>query len=164
MLKAAKRWVRLKRAGVKRPQMVLSEARRARLRPQYALAMLENETGVPQRNIFGCDYGARSSAPWCHQKVTRARVLSLLAQNLNNGVGWTQLTYRPFVDEAERHGGAHKPRYQMRVGFRVLKDNIDREGSVWSGFRAYNGTGSAAEAYANRALSNAAKWERVLQG
>lgn len=153
---------KMRRAGVKRPRMVRREAKRAGIRLEHALALLENETGIPQRNIFGCDYGPRAGAPFCHQKVTKQRVKALLAQSFNNGVGWTQLTYRPFVLEAERHGGAHKPRNQMRVGFRILKDNIQREGSVWGGFRAYNGTGLAAARYADLAVNRAAAWKKRL--
>lgn len=151
----------MRRHGVKRPRMVRREAKRARLPLYVALAMLENETGIPQRNVFGCDHGSRQSAPWCRQKVTRERVEALLASGQANGVGWTQLTYRPFVFEAQRLGGAHKPRYQMRVGFRVLADNIRRLG-LEQGLAAYNGSGPNAQAYARLALARAQRWHERL--
>ena len=160
-----RRWLRLKRAGVRRPRMVIKEARRADLRVADALAMLQNETGVPMRNVFGCDWGPQGGKPpYCGDRVTRRRVKKLLRSGKANGVGWTQLTYPPFVYEAERLGGANRPRIQCRVGFRVLKDNMNRIGSRWAGFKAYNGTGAAADAYANRAIARSQGWQDLLDG
>lgn len=156
-----KRWLRLKRAGVRRPQLVISEARRAGLRLDRALAMLENETGIPQRNIFGCDHGPNNA--FCHQRVTKDRVRALLRSTQANGVGWTQLTYKPFVIAAEKAGGAHLPRYQMRVGFKVLADLIRANGEQ-AGFARYNGSGDAAEEYGRRAVANARKWRKIIDG
>lgn len=150
--------------GVKQPYVVWDEAQRADILVASALAMLEMETGIPQRNVFGCDYGATDGPPWCHQEVTPERIKALLAQARNNGVGWTQLTYRPFVLEAEALGGAHKPRFQMRVGFKVLRQNFEQYGSVREMYRAYNGIGSAAEAYASKALSLRSKWLTITEG
>jgi len=152
---------KLKAKGVKQPFVTIDEAKRADILVASALAMLEMETGIPQRNVFGCDYGERNTAPWCHQEVTPERIKQLLSQGLSNGVGWTQLTYRPFIAEAQAMGGAHIPRYQMRVGFKVLRSNFDRYGSVHEMYRAYNGTGPAAEAYATRAVSLRTKWLAV---
>jgi hypothetical protein len=149
----------LKAKGVRQPLVVIDEAKRARIFAASALAMLEMETGIPQDNIFGCDHGA--GVAFCHEKVTKARVLALRRGSLANGVGWTQLTYPPFVAEADAAGGAHIPRFQMRVGFKVLRDNFDRLGSISEMFRAYNGTGSAASAYAARALALRSKWLTV---
>lgn len=157
---------RLKRKGVKQPYVVIDEARRANILVASALAMLENETGIPQANIFGGDYGSayRGRPPFYHDVVTEKRVKALLAQPLNNGVGWTQLTYRPLVVEAQQMGGAHTPRYQMRVGFRVLRENFERYGSVREMFRSYNGSGSAAEAYADRAMARRSEWLQITKG
>lgn len=149
----------LRRHAVKKPRQLRREAKRAGLALPCALAMLEMETAIPQRNIFGCDQGAGRT--FCHQRVTRKKVRALLASGLANGVGWTQLTYRPFVIEAERLGGAHRPRNQMRVGFAVLADNIRRLG-VQAGFAAYNGSGPAADAYGRDAVAKAARWSSIL--
>jgi hypothetical protein len=151
----------LKRLGVKSPGMVLSEAKRADLNPEYALAMLEKETGIPQQNIFGCDHGPGRA--FCHMKVTKERVAALRASGAMNGVGWTQITWWEFVRDADNMGGAHLPRFQMRVGFDVLAAHIAQYG-VWDGFRRYNGSGSAAEAYANEAVGLAKKWNSILEG
>jgi hypothetical protein len=153
-------WQILRDHDVVHPKLVVEEAERARLPLRFALAMLEKETGIPQRNVFGCDHGPGQA--FCHENVTATRVAALRRSRLANGVGWTQITFPPFVEEADRLGGAHKPRFQMRVGFKVLKENIDREGSAQQGFRAYNGTGPTAEKYGRQAIAIAERWQRTL--
>ena len=150
----------LRRHKVKQPIAVVEEAQRADILVASALAMLEMETGIPQRNVFGHDAGA----PFQGEEVTPEKISKLLASPYSNGVGWTQLTYKPFISAAQRMGGAHIPRFQMRVGFRVLRENFDREGSIEGMFRAYNGSGSAAEAYARMAVRLRAKWLAVTDG
>lgn len=106
-----------------------------------ACALIEKESGFKQ--IFGCDWGSRwtTTPPYCNVEVTRERVAALI-QNVyagggQNGVGTTQLTSIGLIEEAERMGGAHLARYQMRVGFRYLNDLIARLG--WpGGAAAYN--------------------------
>ena len=146
--------------NVSRPRLVISEAKNADLKLAQALAALEKETGFPQRNIFGCDWGAGRA--FCHMRVTRRRVRRLLKSDLANGVGWTQLTFPPFVRQARRMGGAHKPKFQMRVGFAHLAWLIDTYGE-WGGFRRYNGSGEAAERYATEAVDLARKWRGRLR-
>lgn len=71
----------------------------------------------------------------------------------NNGVGPTQITSTSYQVEAERLGGCWNPLYNMDVGFLVLHALILIHG-VWGGFEHYNGSGPAAEDYANRAVAN----------
>lgn len=165
----------MQRLGVEKPSVVAEEAHRADLRLDYALAMLHMETGprgatpgdrgfkLAQRNVFGCDHGpAGGRVPFCGETVTEARVKALLDSGQANGVGWCQLTYRPFVIKAQQLGGAHKPRYQMRVGFDVLAGLI-RANGVEVGFARYNGSGSAAAAYGREAKRLAEAYHRQLQ-
>ena len=149
----------LKAHNVLKPRVVIDEANRAGLGLADAVAMLEKETGIPQRNIFGCDHG--EGVAFCHENVTEARVKALRASGQTNGVGWTQLTFAPFVEEADKLGGAHKPRFQMRVGFKVLADHIRANGEQ-KGFARYNGTGPAAEAYGRDAVAKAGRWRKIL--
>jgi hypothetical protein len=153
-------WQVLRDNGVLKPKVVVEEAERARLPLHMAVAMLEKETDIPPRNIFGCDHGPGRA--FCHENVTAVRVAALRRSGLANGVGWTQITFPAFVEEADRLGGAHKPRFQMRVGFKVLNDNMDRQGSAQQGFRAYNGTGRDAEKYGREAIGIAKRWKRTL--
>lgn len=162
LLNRARLWFRLRRYGVRKPFLVAEEADREQVPLHYALALLEKETGIPQRNVFGCDWGAGEA--FCHQTVTKARVAALLASGKANGVGWTQLTWPDFVREADKEGGAHLPRSQCRVAFRVLRQNFDRMGSWQLAFRTYNGSGAAAEAYGREAITFARRWEHRLAG
>ena len=162
MLTTARLWFKLKRRGVRKPFIVIQEARKARIPVAVALAMLEKETGIPQRNIFGCDYGAGRA--FCLERVTRNKVKLLLDNGVANGVGWTQLTYPPYVREANRDGGAHKPRYQCRVGFGVLRELYRQEGTWWGAYRRYNGSGAAANAYADQAVRYEERWRERLGG
>jgi hypothetical protein len=148
---------------VLKPRVVIEEAKRAGLPLRYALAMLQKETGIPQHNIFGGDYGPayKGRPPFYHDNVTEKRVKALLNQPKNNGVGWTQLTFRPFVVEAEKLGGAHRPRFQMRVGFKVLEGLMDQFGPQ-QGFARYNGSGPAAQVYGQEAMKIANTWGKRL--
>ena len=146
-----------RRAGARYSFKIAGEARQADLPLDLAYALVEQESGF--RNIFGCDHG--TGRAFCHQEVTAYRVAQLLASGLANGVGLTQLTYRPFVIEANRLGGAHKPRLQLRVGFRVLKDSMRTHGYT-VGLQRYNGTGLAAVRYAESLKAKRARWNRIL--
>jgi hypothetical protein len=150
---------KLKRKGVRRPLLVIRESRRAGLKVWEALALLEKETGIPQRNVFGCDHGPLKAC--CHERVTRRRVRRLLRGPYANGVGWTQLTYKPFVHEANSEGGAHKPKAQMRVGFRILAAHKNAENLRYA-YRRYNGSGDQAERYAAQALILSRKWQDII--
>lgn len=104
-----------------RGKMIVEEAKSAGLDLALACALVEQESGG--RNIFGCDLGpVGDRPPYCHQQVTRERVQKLIASPFMNGVGVTQLTWFTFVEDAEALGGAHEPRNQCRVGFRLLKE------------------------------------------
>lgn len=150
---------RLAQHNVRKPKLVISEARRANLPLSDALAMLEQETGIPQKNIFGCDLGLGNL--FCHLRVTRERVRKLIRSGKAQGVGWTQLTFQGFVTAAQTMGGAWKPKFQMREGFAVLADLIRQHGRE-GGHAAYNGSGPAAEAYGRRAVVLAHKWHKII--
>jgi len=145
---------------------IVREANRAGLPIPLALALVEQESGF--RNIFGCDLGPRSSAPWCHQEVTKDRVQALLAHvkkgGTSNGVGLTQLTSIDFVRQAEAEGGAHKAEAQCRIGFRLLRGLIERNGER-TGIGAYNGgEGNPNLDYAASVLALRAKWDKRVKG
>jgi hypothetical protein len=137
----------LRRRRFKNPIRTVAAIRKTKLNTAVALTVLEKESGKG-RNIFGCDHGAGRA--FCHQKVTRARVRALLGSGLMNGVGPTQLTWRPYVIRAQRRGGAHRPYINMVVGFGIFRDAIKNEGSVWAGAKAYNGSSSYADSFARK--------------
>lgn len=153
--------IRARRAGARHALKIMQEARRADISPDLAYALVEQESAF--QNAWGHDpvkppqqYGG---------KVTRtnyARYKRLRKAGYGmQGCGLTQLTYYTLQDEADRLGGCWKPRHQLRVGFGVLKDNIKRLG-YRKGIRSYNGTGPAAERYADLLIARRERWHRVL--
>lgn len=106
-----------------------------------ACAQIEQESGG--KNMFGCDWGNEWTyePPYCQVKVTAERVRLLIANyheyGSQNGIGLTQLTYMPYVMQAQNMGGAHLPRYQMRVGFKVLNDLLNNY-DYYNALEAYN--------------------------
>src|ERR1700745_4088822 len=110
---------------------ILAESEREGLTLALALALVEQKTVC--KNLSGLRPGPQSPAPWCHQRVTRDRVKALIAHveggGTSNGVGVTQLTSIGFIQQAEAEGGAHTVHAQCRVGFRVLRDLIHRQGA-----------------------------------
>lgn len=148
---------KLRRHKVRKPGTVLAAAHHHKLPVALLVALLEQETGIPQKNIFGCDCTAPPC--FCHQRVTNARVRVLYHSSYSNGVNWPQLTWKPFVAQAmHMRGGAARPRNALRVGCQVLRDDIDAAGSVWGGLARYNGSA----AYANEVLARYHDWHRRL--
>lgn len=123
-------------------QEIVEEAKRAGLELIVGCGLIEHE-GAGAQNIFGCDFGAgyRGRPPYCNDLVTKDRLQALLrnveADGGSNGVGQTQLTYPPFIYEAERLGGAHLTRWQLRVGFTLVASYIRKYG-LREGLGAYN--------------------------
>lgn len=149
-------------AGFSFGPVIMAEARREGVQLALALALVEQESTF--RNIFGCD-GRRpvTTAPWCHQHVTRDRVQALIAHveggGISNGVGLTQLTDIGLIREADAAGGAHKVHAQCRVGFRLLHGLIERHGER-TGIGGYNGgEGNPNADYADAVLALKANWQ-----
>ena len=146
---------RARRAGARYGLRIIWEARRAGIPISLAFALVEQESGF--RNITGADAGA----PCPHMRVTPSVVQRILSSPVSNGVGLTQLTYKPYIRQAQAMGGAHVPRYQLRVGFRALASLIRANGRH-AGIRAYNGSGPAAERYAVVVQRRADRWHKIL--
>lgn len=145
-------------------EAIVSEAHAADLSLSLACALVEQES--LGKNIFGCDLGARDSVPYCHQGVTRARIVALLhhlhAGGTGNGVGLTQLTSSGFVFDAEESGGAEKPETQCEVGFDLLVGLMEQLGE-FKGVGAYNGgPGNPIDSYAREVLDRRDTWRDRL--
>lgn len=105
-------------------RVIAEEAASEGLPLDVACGLVEQESNGC--NVFGCDHGDTGGRPpYCGEDVTKERVATLRAHALANGVGLTQLTYDPFVGLADDEGGAHLPRFQCRIGFRLLKQYFD---------------------------------------
>lgn len=154
----------LRKHGVRRgyPKVIIREARREKVPLSWALALVDQESAF--QNIFGGDHGNLQHddrPPYYHVPVTSSRVKALLryvAQgHASNGVGPTQLTSVGYIVLAEREGGAHRPKINVRVGLRVLKAKCggDYENRAW----LFNG----APAYQQQIEGKQRKWARVLK-
>jgi hypothetical protein len=75
-----------------------------------------------------------------------------------NGVGPTQLTSSGLQDQADAEGGCWRLIPNMKVGFRFLHQ-LQTQHGVRNGFKSYNGSGRAAEEYADRAVQRANVWK-----
>jgi len=157
-------------------QVILDKAKKYVVRPSTVAAFVEKESGG--RDIFGCDLGKRDNVPWCRQRVTRERVDALIRWVKNggtsNGVGWTQLTFFPFIEMAEERGGAHLPGPNIDVGIEEIKRLFVRyDNGTPMGWRAavasYNGGESnrlakTPQEYAFDVQKKAAAWRERLGG
>ena len=151
---------RAKRAGARYSLRIIREARGAGLPISFGFALVEQESGFS--NVFGHDPTIFVGAG----KVTKAKYLAYKkarGQTRMQGVGPVQLTWWATQDEADRLGGCWRPGINMRVGFQTLAANIKAHGEH-DGAKAYNGTGPAAEKYADLLLGRKRKWHSILTG
>jgi len=160
---------RLAEMGLKYPRTTIEEARRVGLPLSFALAFLEKESSGRDGqgaafglNLFGSDPVAN---PVKGGFVTEARYAEYLrnrkAGRGMQGVGPCQLTWYALQDMADHMGGCDKPRFNMRVGFAQAKALIRRYGKR-EGARRWNGSGAAAEHYADDWLAKQLRWHTRL--
>lgn len=106
-------------------------------------------------------YGHEGASPELYgQGVTEENYKGIYIPNLwrgQNGIGPCQLTSAGYQHDANRLGGVWNAFCNCRVGFRLLHELIERYG-VWAGAMHYNGSGPAAERYADEFVSH----ERAL--
>lgn len=159
----------LGKLGLKYPRTTVEEARRVGLPLSYALAFLEKESSGRDAdgpafglNLFGND---PVKNPVKGGTVTAARYAEYLRNRKlglgMNGVGPCQLTWFALQDLADEMGGCHKPRFNMRVGFAQAKGLIRQHGKR-GGARRWNGSGPAAERYADDWLRKQRTWHDRL--
>lgn len=142
------------------------EVEHQHFRPTLArcLALLENESGG--ENIFGADPGGTAlPRVWYDTVVTEEKYRVYLHRRNEgmtpNGVGPCQLTSAFLQDAADKKGGCWQVKPNMEVGFAFLHGLMLAHGP-FGGFEAFNGSGPAAVAYAERAIARAELWERRL--
>ena len=119
--------------------IVVDEAHRVGLDLPIALALVQIETGpFEEKNIFGGNQGH----PFLNQRVSEGSMKMFRdfvdAGNSPVGVGPAQLTDYDLIKDAEELGGAHIPRYTLRVAFRELK-RLVKNYDVYRAFVYYNG-------------------------
>jgi hypothetical protein len=152
----------LRRLGIRMPVRMLAAARTAAIPPSLAASVLMQETSGGD-NVFGHDPTIFVGAG----KVTKAKYQAYKKQRGPKGeggmqgVGPLQLTFYTLQDEADEQGGCWRPYVNMLVGFEHLAANIRRNG-LRTGVRAYNGSGPAAEKYADTVLTRAEQFKKTL--
>jgi hypothetical protein len=155
----------LSRGGILGAPEVVEIAAAARLDLAAAATLLIKESSGG-RNVWGHDAVPTGGNYVKGAEVTEAAYLRYKAARAiygAQGVGPTQLTWPAFQDRADARGGAWDWRVNCAVGFEILADHIHRLGTR-DGFRAYNGSGPAAERYADDAMGKLAAWRSRLGG
>lgn len=155
----------LKQNGILRAPEVVELAALAGLELAAAATLLQKESGGGA-NVYGHDavetggfYVKGGPVTASSYKKYKAHRSQLGAQ----GVGPTQLTLPAFQDRADAKGGCFDWRVNALVGFQILSGHITALG-VRKGFRAYNGSGPAAERYADDAMAKLRVWRDRLAG
>jgi hypothetical protein len=151
--------------GILRPSEVIEIANAEGLELAAACTMLIKESGGG-RNVWGSDAVETAGTYTKGGTVTKENYTAYHAAVLakragRQGCGPTQLTYYAFQDQADGMGGCWDWRCNVRVGFRSLAKNI-KSGGLRNGFRAYNGSGDAAEKYADASMALYAQWKARL--
>ena len=151
--------------GTRRAAEVAELAAAAELELAAAATLLEKESNGGH-NVYGHDPVKTGGNYELGGPVTEDNYRKYKAHRKEfgaQGVGPTQLTFPGFQDMADDRGGCFDFRVNCLVGFEILAGHIRAKG-VHDGFRAYNGSGAAAERYADDAISKLAVWRSRLGG
>lgn len=150
---------RLRSLGIDYPIITIDEAKREGVPLAVACAVLEQETGGG-RNVFGHDptifIGAGTVTRAKYERYKKLR--GPKGKGGMQGVGPMQLTWYSYQDEADKEGGCWLPRYNVRIGLRVLARHFRKHKDWHAAFKAYNGS----ETYADQVDARVKKWKRLL--
>lgn len=153
--------------GIKRPEITIAAAQAAGLELAVACAMLMGESGGG-RMVWGSDgvstggtYLKGGPVTEANYKAYRAAVKA--GRIGRQGVGDSQLTSAEFQDRGDQLGGCWLPYPNQLSGFIGLQNRIRAYG-LHDGLRRYNGSGPAAERYANARQAQASVWRARLVG
>jgi hypothetical protein len=149
---------------------IIREARRAGIPISLGFALIDQETGGEFKNLWGHDStifigGHDRKNGKRYSRVTRGSYKEYKRQRGTTkmqGVGPAQLTWWEFQDAADRRGGCWKPRHNIAIGFQLLADLIRKHGTTHAGVAAYNGSGAAAQSYADEVLRKRNNWHKRL--
>lgn len=150
--------------GLANPELIVMAATAEGVDLAVAATLIAKESAG--RNVWGHDPVETGGAYTKGAEVTRAayEAYSRLVDSGRikaQGCGPAQLTYRPFQQQADQIGGCWDPLPNMRIGLRVLRQ-LQAQHGTRDGFRRYNGSGPAAEAYADDAIRRLAAWQARL--
>lgn len=150
-----------RRHGARSALGIIRRARDEGIALSLAFALAEQESDF--RNVYGHDPVANPAPKG--GKVTKRNYRAYKAARKRGlgmqGVGFTQLTWWEFQDEADAIGGCWKIGCQLTIAFRHVRRLIAMYGLA-DGLRRYNGSGPAAEAYSRSVRARTLKWHRIL--
>jgi hypothetical protein len=149
---------------------IVEEAREEGILVSMGCALVEQESNF--KNVWGHDRDSDGDIIWPgrpgdnyvtedeYREYKRRRKAS--GNKRMQGCGLTQLTWWEFQDAADHEGGCWVPRYQCRIGFRLLASLIRRYGTR-KGLAVYNGgAGNPNYLYADQVLRKQQHWHDVL--
>lgn len=153
--------VRLRKLGCPYPIRLITEAGKTGLSVPLGCSLVVQESGW--ENVFGHD---PPPAPFTGAgAVTEVKYHAYAAQRdqrgIGQGVGVTQLTYPAYQVEADKIGGCWIIACQLQIGFSILAEHVRTDG-LHAGVAAYNGSGPAAEAYADEVIARAVTFAKEL--
>jgi hypothetical protein len=159
---------KLQRNGVPRAaaRAMVTVHMRTRIPLSVIVALVEQESSF--RNVWGCDPAPNGgTGGLCHKPVTRRRYLTYrgargrTGRGGMQGVGYTQLTWYSFQDAADKLGGCWQPIPNITVGASLVWKLIRDHGRI-GGLRRYNGSGPAADRYAQQVNDRIGRWHKIL--
>lgn len=157
------RLIELLRAnGIKMPGLAVTESVRTdtRLACTCVLLIKESSGGM---NVYGHDPVRCNGTPQ-GGPVTEANYLVYKANRSicgAQGVGPVQLTWPGFQDRADTQGGCWRPEVNIRVGLDIFSVYMRVDG-MRTAYRKYNGSGAAAERYADDAMSRTPQFQQAI--
>lgn len=153
---------RLRASGIRMPELAVAESARTDTRLACACVLLVKESGGGM-NVYGhdpvsCD-GTPRGGPVTEEnyrayKANRSRCGA-------QGVGPVQLTWPGFQDRADEQGGCWRPDVNIRVGLDIFSGYMRVDG-MRTAYRKYNGSGPAAERYADDAISRTPGFQQIV--
>lgn len=138
---------------------------------ELAVACTTTELETGGRSVYGADPASSwmNDGPFgtlWEQPVTESNykwfIGHVKAGAVSNGVGVKQLTSLSLLEAADARGGAWQVQHNCAEGDRFFVELLHQAGSLWAAFRDYNGSGPAADAYANRAVALVETWRARL--
>lgn len=147
---------------IKMSELAVVESVRTNTRLACACVLLVKESGGG-RNVYGHDPVKCNGTPR-GGPVTEANFKSYKANRSRcgaQGVGPLQLTWPPFQDRADAQGGCWRPEVNIRVGLDIFAGYMRVDG-MRTAYRKYNGSGPAAERYADDAMSRTPRFQQII--
>ena len=150
-----------KKHGANYALRIIMQARESGIPISLGFALIEQESNF--KNVFGHDDSIfKGAGPVTKSKYLEyKRLRDSRHPKRMQGVGPAQLTWYEYQDRADARGGAWIPKHNISVAFDHLATLINSKG-MREGIKAYNGTGDAAENYANSVLARQQKWHKWL--